>query len=206
MDGAAGRVWEIEVDCSATQDGAVHGQLVAMIWLQAMTDGAGSLGGYRMQYRLEQPWQDVNSPAKNWRAFTGLSMSWTGGSGGTISAPWPFTTATITWASGVAKIGTNNYYTGASDPSDGYFSRNTVPGYLTNISGVSGVDGNTLYFLTINGETATRGSGRKPKALLTRALSEPVAGQLPSTHVSFAPASDLHGAPAIKVPIISCTA
>lgn len=166
MDGAAGRVWEMEVDCSATQGGAAHGQLSSMHWIQSLTDGSGNLAGFRHLYRLEQPWWDVNSPAKNWCAFIGLSVSWTGGAGGTIAAPWPFTTATLTWSSSVSTIGSNNYYTGAADPHDGNFNRNTIPGYLTGVSGVSGVDGNTLYFLTINGTNSDAWLGAKAQGAL----------------------------------------
>src|SRR6266550_1792051 len=157
MDGAAGKVWRILTHMAATQGGAAHGQLEVYHYIAALTDGSGNLGGFRYLPRMCQPWYDVDSPAKNWRAFTALNWK----VGAATATPFlfgqtagsPFTAKSFTASSSSAGLvqctfsAEPGYYCGAQDAT-------VLGGYLTGITGLAGLDGNSLYFLVDNNTTA----------------------------------------------------
>ena len=126
MDGQAGKVWRVETDF--TQSGAAHGQLYCYHYIAALQDASGNLGGFRHVAKVTQPWYNYDTLAKNWRSFANpIAVAWTGGSGGSVNMPWPFSAANFTASSGsqtFTATAATNWAVGAPD-------LNLVPGYVT---------------------------------------------------------------------------
>jgi hypothetical protein len=69
-DGACGKVWRVRQQFM--QSGANHGQLECYWYIAALQNAAGGLYGIRYLGRVTQPWFDIDTPAKTYRAFSSL--------------------------------------------------------------------------------------------------------------------------------------
>jgi hypothetical protein len=94
IDGEAGAGWIVDTDFK--QSGAAHGQLKARYYTFLTTDGSGRLGGIAVLPRVWQPLYDQDTPAKNWRGFSSLTINH-GAKPSTIAIPWPFEASNFTW-------------------------------------------------------------------------------------------------------------
>lgn len=141
LDGEAGAGWVVDVDFK--QSGAAHGQLRERFYTLLTTDGSGNLGGIRFLPRTWQPFYDVNSPAKNWRGFSALSIKH-GAGPTTINPPWPYVASTFTrTASNSFSAPSANYYTG----SKGNTQIGSVPVTLSTTGTLpAGLNANQIYW------------------------------------------------------------
>lgn len=73
MGGQAGDVWRVRA--SFRQSSADHGQLEAYWYVQALQDNAGGLYGLRTLERIAQPWYNLDTPTKNWRGFSAMTVN-----------------------------------------------------------------------------------------------------------------------------------
>lgn len=73
MGGQAGDVWRVRA--SFRQSGADHGQLEAYWYVQALQDNSGALYGLRTLERITQPWYNLDTPTKNWRGFSAMTIN-----------------------------------------------------------------------------------------------------------------------------------
>lgn len=72
-DGGAGKV--VRVRASYRFSGADHGQMEGYWYLQLLNDGSGAFGGMRYLHRIAQPWYNNDTPAKNYRAFSAMTLN-----------------------------------------------------------------------------------------------------------------------------------
>ena len=151
-DGQAGLVVATRHNMATGAGGTPHGQLVTWVYSAILNDASGNLGAVAFLARITQPYWDVNSPAKNFRAFASANYQY---GAGPTSLPFPLTFSpnTIAWTSGNNfTCSGSNFYQGASAGNDGQL----VPGYLTTTGAIpTGLDGNTIYFLKIASAAAT---------------------------------------------------
>ena len=98
LTGDAGESWCFTYNMSQTPGGAAHGQLVCNIYLHALTDRNGNLGGYRFMADLRQPYFTVDRPVKRKAVFappntitpaSGLNYSVNGIAYVPPNWPWP---------------------------------------------------------------------------------------------------------------------
>ncbi len=146
LDGDAGKVWRILTDF--VQSAAAHGQLVTYHYVAALTDSAGALGGFRYLPCVTQPWYDINSPTKNWRAIT--TLNWQHGGGPTtVAFVKPFSSAAFSGSGGSFLTTAPNDWDLGSDV------RPVIPGRITTSGGFPGVtylggaatlDADTMYW------------------------------------------------------------
>lgn len=71
-DGPAGRYWRFLVE--AKQGGSAHGQIHVYFYVMALQDNSGNLAGFRVVPMIAQPWYNHDTPAKDWRSFTSITM------------------------------------------------------------------------------------------------------------------------------------
>lgn len=144
IDGDAGAGWIVDTDFK--QSGVAHGQLKARYYTMLTTDNSGNLGGIEFLPRVWQPLYDNDTPAKDWRAFSSLSIQH-GAGPTTINIPWPYNTTNFTHVAGSSStLATTsaNYYTGAIDSAGGY---GVAPVVLTTTGTLpTGLNTGQLYF------------------------------------------------------------
>lgn len=73
IGGQAGDVYRTRA--SMRQSGADHGQLECIIEEHTLQDVSGNLYGLRFFPRVTQPWYNRDTPTKNWRGFSGLTVN-----------------------------------------------------------------------------------------------------------------------------------
>ena len=94
-DGPAGRLWRFLVDFK--QNGSAHGQLVTYFYLMSLQDASGNLAGFRVLPRVTQPYYNYDTPAKNYRSFTSITLQY--GAGPTTVDPMSsYSAKPFTWA------------------------------------------------------------------------------------------------------------
>ncbi len=148
-DGQAGKVWRFL--CNFNQAGSPHGQLVTYFYLMALQDGAGNLAGFRVLPRVTQPYYNYDTPAKNFRSFTSLTLQYSSSGGTAIFDPIAnsFSPKTFTWPN----TGAHPEY--ITSTAHGY--NNGVCGRLTTTGTLpTGLNtGTTYWVIPVNANTLT---------------------------------------------------
>jgi hypothetical protein len=155
LDGAAGTVWRVETEFAATAGGTPHGQLFCYHYIAALTDSLGALGGFRHIARICQPWYNVDSPVKNWRAFSSLSTQH-GAGPTTIPLVWPATPQTFTSTAASKNLtaavtgNVSHWYSGGA-------GGNLIPGYVTVAGGAAdtAISTTRIYWAATRNATTT---------------------------------------------------
>ena len=156
-DGGAGLIVELRLKCAQTPGGAAHGQMESTIWAAILNDASNALGGFVVLGRMTQPFWDVNSPAKNFRAFSRVYYQYGGGPTSIdVSGPCndsTYTTFNFTWSSGqIFAAAGNKLYNGAFASSHGQ----VIAGYLTTTGTLPPpLATGTIYFATAASSSAT---------------------------------------------------
>ena len=150
-DGQAGLVGKLRLKMALTQGGTPHGQLECDLFFALLNDGSNALGGVAFLARMIQPYYDIDSPAKNPRAFSSISYQY-GAGPTTVAWPFPFTTAAFTATSGSKNLAIS---AGAGNLFQGGVDFQNVPVYLTGGALPTGLDGNTIYSCMIVNASST---------------------------------------------------
>ena len=144
-DGPAGKIWQLFLNFN--QSGSPHGQLIAVVYIQALQDASGNLAGFRLLPSSTTPYYNQSSPANNYLNFQSLVLQQ---SGSTIFDPVAnsYSAVSFTWSgAGTPKIwDTSPNHT---------FDPGTVVQVSGNLTG-TGLSPNTTYWVNPQSDSSVQ--------------------------------------------------